>query len=53
MSICLTLGITVLDSTIEIQLVFPTQCTVGAPLLSAKASTYLRIALVFLKTLYI
>ena len=48
----LTLGVTLLDSTIEIQLVLSLQCTVGAPVFSAKASIYLRITLVFLTALY-
>ena len=45
---CLTLGVTILDSTTEIQLVLSSQCTVCAPLCSAKDSMYLRITLVFL-----
>ena len=52
MSICLTLGVTILYSTTEIQLVLSSQCTVGAQLWSDKASTYLRIALVLLTELY-
>ena len=40
-SICLNLGVTILVSTTEIQLVLSSQCTVGAPVYSAKASMYL------------
>ena len=49
---CLTLGVTLLDPTTEIQLVLSSQCNVGSPLWSAKASIYLRITLVFLTDLY-
>ena len=49
---CLTLGVTLLASTIEIQLVLSSQCTVGAHVWSTKASMYLRITLVFLTDLY-
>ena len=49
---CLTLGVTILASTIEIQLVLSLQCTLGSPVWSAKASIYLRITLVLLTSLY-
>ena len=49
---CLTLGVTLLASTTEIQLLSSPQYTVGAPVWSAKASMYLRITLVFLTALY-
>ena len=49
---CLTLGVTILDSKIEIQLVLSSQCTVGALVWRAKASMYLRTALVLLISLY-
>ena len=52
-SMCLTLGVTILSSTTEIRLVLYSQCYVGAPVWSAKASMYLRITLVFLTALYI
>ena len=51
-SICLTLGVTILASTTEIQLVLSSQCTVSAPVYSAKASMYLRITLGFFTSLY-
>ena len=49
---CLTQVGTLLASTTEIQLVLSSQCTVGAPVLSSKASMYLQITLVFLTALY-
>ena len=49
---CLTLGVTILDSTTEIQLVLSYQCTVSAPVLSAKDTMYLCIYLSFLKSFY-
>ena len=49
---CLTLGVIILDSTTEIQLVLYYQCTVGAPVCSAKASMYLWINLVLFIALY-
>ena len=49
---CLTLGLTPLSSTTEIQLVLAYQCTVGAPVWSARASMYIRITLVLLTDLY-
>ena len=49
---CLNLGVTILASTTEIQLVLSSQCTVGACVYSAKASMYLRITLVFFTALY-
>ena len=49
---CLTLGVTHLASTTEIQLVLSSQFTVGAPVWSAKSSVYLRITLVLLKAFY-
>ena len=50
---CLTLCVTILASTTEIKLVLYSQCTVVAPVWSAKASIYLQINLVFLTALYI
>ena len=50
-SMCLTLGVTILSWTTEIQLVLYYQCTVGAPVWIAKYSIYLLIALFFLKSL--
>ena len=52
MSICLTLGVTLLASTKEIQLVLSYQCTVGAPVWSARDYMYLQIILVLLTALY-
>ena len=49
---CLILGVTILASTAEIQLVLSSKCTVGTPVWSAKAFMYLHITLVFLKDLY-
>ena len=49
---CLTLGVTILDSTIEIQLVLSYQCTVGAPVWSVKFPMYIQIAIVFLTDFY-
>ena len=49
---CLTLGVTLLASTTEIQLVLSSQYTVVAPVWSAKASMYLLIALILLTSLY-
>ena len=49
---CLTLEVTILASTTEIQPVLSTQCTVGATVWSAKYSVYLQITLVFLTSLY-
>ena len=49
---CLTLGVTILASTTEIQLVLSYQYTVGAPVRSSKASMYLLITLVLLTYLY-
>ena len=48
MTTCLTLGLTILSSTIEIQPVLYYQCTVGATVRIAKDSIYLQIYLVFL-----
>ena len=42
---CLTLGVTILASTTEIQFVLYYQCTVGAPVWSAQDSMYLQIPL--------
>ena len=50
---CLTLGVTILVSTTEIQLVLSSQCTVGVPVWRAKAHMYLRTTLVFLADLYV
>ena len=52
MSIWLTLGVTLLASTIEIQIVISSQCTVSAPVWRAKDFIYLRITLVLLTALY-
>ena len=49
---CLNIGVNILYSTTDIQLVLFSQCTVVAPLWSAKASTCLRIKLFFLTVLY-
>ena len=49
---CLTLGVTILAPTTKIKIVLSYKCTVGAPVRSAKAFMYLRIALVFLTALY-
>ena len=49
---CLTIGVTLLDSTTEIQLVLYSQCNVGAPVWSDRYFIYLRITLVFLTSLY-
>ena len=52
MSIYLTLGVTTLASTTEMQLVLSYQCTFGAPVWIDKTSMYLQTALVFLTALY-
>ena len=52
MSLCLTLVVTLLASTTEMQLVLSYLFTVGAPVWSAKDSIYLRITLVLFKALY-
>ena len=49
---CLTIGVTILASTTEIQLVLYYQCNVGAPVRSSKSSMYLRITFVFLTDFY-
>ena len=49
---CSSLVVTLLASTSEIQIVLSSQCTVGAPIWSYKASMYLRITLVYLTALY-
>ena len=51
-SVCLTLGVTILDSTTEIKIVLYYQCTVVVPVWSDKASVYLHITLVLLTALY-
>ena len=48
----LTLGVTSLDSTIDIELVLYSQCTVGAPVWRSKASMYHQISLALLAALY-
>ena len=48
----LTLGVTILASTTEIQLVLYSHCTASTSVFSAKAYMYLRITLVFLAVLY-
>ena len=50
---CLTLGVTRLASTTEIQLVLSSQFNVCASVWSDKASMYLQITLVFFTALYI
>ena len=49
---CLTLGVTISASTPEIQLVLSSQCTIGAPVWSYKASVYLRMDLVLVTAWY-
>ena len=49
---CLNIGGSILFSKKEIQIVLYSQCTVGAPLLSAKDSVYFQIALVFFTDFY-
>ena len=48
---CLTLVVTLLASTTDIQLVLSYQCTVGAPVWSAKNSMYIWITFVLLTAL--
>ena len=48
----LTLGVSILYSKSEIQLVLSSQCNVGAPVWSNKAYMYIRITLFFLTSLY-
>ena len=50
---CLTLGVTLLDLTIEIQLLLSYQFTVGAPVWIHNDSMYFQKALFFLRFLYI
>ena len=49
---CLTIGVNILSSTTEIQLVLSYQCTVFATVWSAKDSIHLQIFFVFLTDLY-
>ena len=49
---CITLGVAILSSTTEIQLVLSSQCTVCAPVWSDKSSMYLRITFILLTVLY-
>ena len=49
---CLTIGVTIFASTTEIKLYLSSQCTIGAPVWSAKDSMYLRITLVFFTDFY-
>ena len=51
-TLCLTLGVTILASTKDIKLVLSSHFTVGAPVWIDKASMYLRITLFFLTALY-
>ena len=51
-SMYLYIGVNLLASTTDIQLVFSSQCTVGAPVWSDKASMYIRITLDFFTALY-
>ena len=50
---CLTLGVNILASTIEILFLLSYQCTVGAPVWSAKDYMCLWITLVLFTALYI
>ena len=52
MSICLTIVVTILSSTTEVQLVLSSQFTAGSPVWNDKYYMNLRIALVFLTALY-
>ena len=52
MSIFLTLGVTILASITEIQVVLSSELTVGAPVWSAKAYIYTWMTLFFLTYLY-
>ena len=49
---CLTLGVTLLAPIKDIKRVLSSQCTVGAPVWSAKASMYLWITFVLLADFY-
>ena len=49
---CLNIGVTILASTKEIQLVLSSQCTIGAAVWGDKAYMYLRKTLVFLTAFY-
>ena len=49
---CLMIGVTILASTKEMQIVLPSQCTVVETLWRARASMYLQITLVFFTSLY-
>ena len=51
--IFLTLGVNILSSTTDIQVVLSYQCTVRVLVCNAKAPMYLRIIFVFLTVLYI
>ena len=52
MSMCLTLGVPLLDSTTETKIVLSYQFTAGELVWSARSSMYLQITLVFLTALY-
>ena len=52
MSLCLTLGVTILASTTEIQIVLSYQCTVGESVWIDSSSMYLRITIVLFTALY-
>ena len=49
---CLTLVVTILASTTEMQPVLSYQCIIGSPVWIDKASMYIRTALVLLTVLY-
>ena len=49
---CLNIGVTIITSTTEMKIVLYYQCTVGAPVWSARVSMDLRIKLVLLAALY-
>ena len=49
---CLTLGVTLLSSTIDMKPVLYSQCTVGSPVWSSNAPIQHQITLVFLAALY-
>ena len=49
---CLTLGVTLLASTTDIQLVLYSKCTIGASVWSDNYPMYLRITFVLLTYLY-
>ena len=52
MSMYLTLGVNILASTTEIQLLLPSKCTFDETVCSAKAPMYLHISLVLFTAFY-